>query len=152
MPEQLISDAVLTYQLAERGGSTKIAYRFVELDRANRSTADLARRLGRYARFYRRMIPAEDGTGELVPLWSRLYPVFPIVLVVLAGQRCDRLEERRRILLALCRQDPDLSATPEAEVSICLLDELTERGPFAAVCRTLAAPGKPVNWLGEKGR
>jgi Replication-relaxation len=152
MPEQLISDAVLTYQLAEHGGSTTIAYRFVELDRANRSTADLARRLGRYARFCRRMIPAEDGTGELVPLWSRLYPVFPIVLVVLAGQRRDRLEERRRILLALCCQDPDLSETPEAEVSICLLDDLAKRGPFAPICRTLADPGKAVDWLGEKGR
>ncbi len=145
--EQLIADAVLTYQ-AERGGSTSIDYRFVELDRANRSAADLARRLGRYARLYRRTIPAESGRG-VVALWSRLYPVFPTVLVVLAGRPRDRLEDRRRTVLALCRQDPDLAETLEVEVSICLLDELADRGPFAPICRTAADPGKPVNWLGE---
>jgi hypothetical protein len=148
-PEQLIADAVLTYQLAEPGGQTSIAYRFIELDRANRSAADLARRLGRYARLYRRTVPAE-GAGEAVALWSRLYPVFPAVLVVLAGRPSDRLEDRRRTVLALCGQDPDLSETPEVEVSICLLDELVERGPFALICRTLADPGKAVDWLGEE--
>ena len=148
--EQLIADAVLTYQLAERGGLTSIAYRFVELDRANRSAADLARRLGRYARLYRRTIPAGSSAGGSVALWSRLYPVFPTVLVVLAGRPRDRLEDRRRTVLALCGQDPDLAETPETEISICLLDDLAERGPFAPVCRTLADPGKPVDWLGEE--
>jgi len=148
-PEQLIADAILTYQLAEPGGQTSIAYRFIELDRANRSAADLARRLGRYARLYRRTVPVE-GTGEAVALWSRLYPVFPAVLVVLAGRPRDRLEDRRRTVLALCGQDPDLAETPEVEVSICLLDELAERGPFAPICRTLADPGKAVDWLGEE--
>lgn len=150
MPEQLISDAVLTYQLAEVEGQTGIAYRFIELDRATRSAADLAQRLGRYARLYRRTVPVEGSAAESVALWSRLYPVFPVVLVVLAGRARDRLEDRRRTVLALCRQDPDLAETPEVEVSICLLDELAERGPFAPICRTLAAPGKIVNWLGEE--
>lgn len=149
-PEQLIADAVLTYQLAEPGGQTSIAYRFIELDRANRSAADLARRLGRYARLYRRAVPIEGAGGGSVALWSRLYPVFPTVLVVLAGRTIDRLEDRRRTVLALCEQDPDLAETPEVEVSICLLDELAERGPFAPICRTLADPGKAVDWLGEE--
>ncbi|HSS05238.1 MAG TPA: replication-relaxation family protein [Solirubrobacterales bacterium] len=149
-PEQLISDAVLTYQLAEGEGRASIAYRFVELDRANRSAAELARRIGRYGRLHRRTIPAEDSTGEPVVLWERLYPVFPTVLVVLAGRARDRLEDRRGTLLALCRQDPDLSEAPEVEVSICLLDDLAERGPFAPICRTLADPGKAVDWLGEE--
>jgi hypothetical protein len=151
-PEQLIADAVLTYQLTEPNGSTSIVYRFVELDRANRSAANLARRLGRYARLYRRTVPVEGSASGSVALWSRLYPVFPPVLVVLAGRRRDRLEDRCRTVLALCRQDPDLAETPEVEVSVCLLDDLAERGPFAPICRALAAPGKPVNWLGEKGR
>jgi len=152
MPEQLISDAVLTYQLAEAEGKTSIAYRFIELDRATRSAADLAHRLGRYARLYRRTVPAEDSAGGSEVLWSRLYPVFPTVLVVLAGRPRDRLEDRRRTVLALCGQDPDLADTPEVEVSICLLDDLADRGPFAPICRTLAAPGKPVDWLGEGSR
>jgi len=151
-PEQLIADAMLTYQLAEPDGATTIAYRFIELDRATRSAADLAHRLARYARLYRHAIPAEGGAGESVALWSRLYPVFPPVLLVLAGRPRDRLEDRRRTVLALCAQDPDLAETPEVEVSICLLEDLTERGPFAPICRTLAAPGKPVDWLGEEVR
>ncbi len=151
-PEQLIADAVLTYQLAEGDGSTSIVYRFIELDRATRSAVNLAHRLGRYARLYRRTVPGEGAAGESVALWSRLYPVFPTVLVVLAGRSRDRLEDRRRTVLALCRQDPDLAETPEVEVSVCLLDDLAERGPFAPICRTLAAPGKPVNWLGEEVR
>ncbi|MGN6817010.1 MAG: replication-relaxation family protein [Solirubrobacterales bacterium] len=148
--EQLIADAVLTYQLAEPGGQTSIAYRFVELDRARRSAADLARQLGRYARLHRRTVPAGGSGGGSVALWSRLYPVFPTVLVVLSGRRKDRLEERRRTVLALCAQDPDLAETPEVEVSICLLDDLARRGPFAPICRTLADPGKTVDWLGEE--
>lgn len=150
MPEQLISDAVLSYQLAEGDGRTSIVYRFIELDRATRSAFDLAQRIGRYARFYRRTVPAEGPGGGSVALWSRLYPVFPTVLLVLAGRPRDRLEVRRRTVLALCAQDPDLAETPEVEVSVCLLDDLAERGPFAPICRTLADPEKPVDWLGEE--
>jgi len=148
-PEQLIADAVLTYELAEPDGSTAIAYRFIELDRATRSAADLAHRLARYVRLYRHAVPAAGSGGESAALWSRRYPIFPPVLLVLAGRPRDRLEERRRIVLALCRQDPDLAETPEVEVSICLLDDLAERGPFAPICRTLAEPGEAVDWLGE---
>jgi hypothetical protein len=148
--EQLIADAVLTYQLAEGDGSTSIVYRFVELDRATRSAVDLAQRIGRYARLYRRMVPAEGPAGESAALWSRLYPVFPTVLVVLAGRPRDRLEDRRRTVLALCGQDPELAEIPEVEISICLLDDLADRGPFAPICRTLADPGTPVDWLGEE--
>jgi hypothetical protein len=149
-PEQLISDAVLSYQLAEGDGKTSILYRFIELDRATRSAFDLAQRIGRYARLYRRTVPAEGPGGGSVALWSRLYPVFPTLLVVLAGRPKDRLEERRRTVLALCAQDLDLAGTPEVEVSICLLDDLAERGPFAPICRTLADLEKPVDWLGEE--
>jgi len=149
-PEQLIADAVLTYQLAEGDDSTSIVYRFVELDRATRSAVDLAQRIGRYARLYRRMVPVEGSVGGAAALWSGLYPVFPTVLVVLSGRRKDRLEDRRRTVLALCAQDPELAETPEVEVSICLLDDLAEQGPFAPICRTLADPEKPVDWLGEE--
>lgn len=148
-PEQLIADAILAYQLAEADGRTSIAYRFFELDRATRSAADLAHRIGRYVRLYRRAIPVDGSGGESVPLWSRLYPVFPTVLVVLAGRPRDRLADRRRTVLALCAQDAELAETPEVEVSICLLDDLVERGPFAPIFRELADPGRPVDWLGE---
>src|SRR5690606_8363700 len=90
-PEQLIADAVLTYLLREDGGAASIAYRFLELDRANRSAAELARRIGRYARLYRRTITSPDPGGGAVALWERLYPVFPTVLVVLAARSPERL-------------------------------------------------------------
>ena len=151
-PEQLIADAVLTYELAEADGLTSIAYRFIEVDRATRSAFDLAQRIGRYARLYRHTVSGEGGSGGSVPLWSRLYPVFPVLLVVLAGRPKDRLEERRRTVLALCGQNPDLAETPEVEASICLLDDLVERGPFAPICRSIAEPRKQVNWLGEGTR
>jgi hypothetical protein len=149
-PEQLIADAVLTYQLAEEGGGASVAYRFVELDRANRSAAELARRIGRYARLHGRMVADEDPAVGRVALWERMYPVFPGVLVVLAGRRSDeRLEERRRTVLALCGSDPELAARPEVEVSICLLDPLFSRGPFAPIFRSIAEPRVDVDWRGE---
>jgi hypothetical protein len=151
-PEQLIADAVLTYLLREDGGAASIAYRFLELDRANRSAAELARRIGRYARLYRRAIPGPDSAGGSVALWETRYPVFPTVLVVLAGRSKERLRERRRTVLALCGQDPELTGTAEVEVSICLLADLLDRGPFAPNFRTLAAPGKDGDWLGGEGR
>lgn len=148
-PEQLIADAVLTYLLREERGGASIAYRFVELDRANRSAAELARRIGRYARLYHRTVPADRSPGGAVTLWETRYPVFPAVMVVLAGRSSERLGERRRTVLALCEQDPELTATPQVEVSICLLADLLERGPFAPIFRTLTAPGEDVGWLGE---
>jgi hypothetical protein len=71
LPEQLISDAVLTYQLTEPDESTSLIYRFVELDRATRSAATLAANLGRYARLYRRTIPAEDPADPAVARGTR---------------------------------------------------------------------------------
>jgi hypothetical protein len=151
MPEQLIADAVLTYELTEPDGSTSVVYRFVEFDRATRAAARVAASLGRYARLYRRMIPADDPADPPVALWTRLYPTFPTVLVVLAGRRRDRLEQRRETLLALCRQDPDLRDSPEVGVSLCLAADLADRGPFAAICQTVANPDVAVDWLGERG-
>ncbi|HEX4307211.1 MAG TPA: replication-relaxation family protein [Solirubrobacterales bacterium] len=151
-PEQLIADAVLTYQLAEEGGGASIAYRFVELDRANRSAAELARRIGRYARLYRRTVPGDDPSIGRVALWERIYPVFPGLLVVLAGRPPERLADRRAVVLALCRADPELAATPEVEVAICTLADLVARGPFAPIFRTAAEPAADVDWLGEGGR
>jgi len=148
-PEQLISDAVLTYQLGEEGGGASVVYRFLELDRANRSAAELARRIGRYARLFRREVE-EDSSGSKVPLWETLYPVFPGLLVVLAGRRPDRLIERRATVLALCQADHGLASAPEVEVSICLLADLVFAGPFARICRTSTEPGTDVDWLGER--
>jgi len=149
--ERLIADALLTYQLTEPGQPTRFHYRFVELDRATMPVDDLAAKLARYVRLHRYTIAAEEPGDPPVPLWTRLYSVFPLVLLVLAGGTRERLERRRETVLALCREDPELGETPEVEVSACLLCDLVERGPFAAIFRTSANPDKRVNWLGGNG-
>ena len=151
-PERLIADAVLTYQLAEEGGGASVAWRFIELDRSNRSAVELARRIGRYARFHRQTVPAEGPGAGRPATWERMYPVFPGVMVVLAARPAEHLARRRETVLALCRADPDLAATPEVEVSICTLADLVAHGPFAPIFRGPADPGADLDWLGEAAR
>lgn len=147
-PEQLIADAVLTYQRTDPDGPTSFHYRFVELDRGNRAADDLAARLARYAKLYRHAAPVEPG-GETVPLWSHSYPVFPTVLVALSGRDHDALERRRQLVLALCRQEPALDDNPEVDVPICLLEDLVAAGPFATIFQTVANPEQPCDWLAQ---
>ncbi len=146
--ERLIADAVLTYQLIAPRGS-RLHYRFLELDRANRPTDDLAAKLGRYGRLYRR--PAASSGRAASGHWSKRYPVFPNVLVVLAGRPRPALERRRRTLLALCHANADLARSPELQVFVCLLPDLAESGPAATIFRTPDEPDRPVDWLGENG-
>lgn len=144
--KRLIADAVLSYQLIEARAS-RLHYRFIELDRGNRPADDLARKIGRYGRLYRR--PATSGPRAAATHWRRRYPVFPNLLVVLSGRSRSLLEQRRRTVLALCRADPDLAKSPEFHVYICLLPELTESGPATPIFRTVAEPDRPVDWLGQ---
>ena len=145
-PEQLISDAVLRYQ-HNRDGQPRFHYRFVEVDRATRATDDLAERLARYGRLHRRTIPGPG--SRQVRLWPKLYPTFPVVLLVLAGRRRDLLAQRRDTVLRLCAHHPDLAKTPEVEIHACLLDDLTDHGPFAPIFHTATDPGRPADWLGK---
>lgn len=145
--EQLIADAVLAYQLVEPGQPVSFHYRFIELDRATVPVDDLAVKLGRYAQLYR-YTPATKGYDAREPLWTQRYAVFPTVLVVLAGESRDRLERRRRTVLALCREDAELSATPEVEIAVCLLEDLAALGPFAPIFDSLDSTS--VSWLGEE--
>lgn len=142
--ERLITDAVLSYQ-AIKGTATSFHYRFLELDRGNRPADDLAAKLSRYGRLYR--LPT-TAAGTNVPTWKDRYRVFPNVLVVLAGRSRPALERRRRTLLLLAEADADLAK--EIDVAVCLLADLMERGPDAAI---FARPGNPdhlSDWLGEK--
>lgn len=149
-PEQLISDALLTYQLI-KPGSFSTFYRLLELDRATMPVDALAAKLARYARLYHRTLAPDHPADLPVSLWTRLYPVFPVVLLVLAGDTSARLEWRRDAVLALCRDDAELSETPEVEISVCLLEDLIEQGPFAPIFHTHPQRGKKVNWLGGEG-
>lgn len=144
-PEQLIADASLSYRLADRGS---IHFRVVELDRATMPIDALAAKLRRYARLYKYSEPSPRG-GRPEPVWTDRYPVFPVVLVALAGASSKRLRRRRQAVLSLCAEDRELARVPEVEITFCLLDELVERGPFAPIFASTADPGETVNWLGE---
>ena len=149
--ELVIADALLTYE-QDIGGETRFHYRFVELDRATMGAERLVEQLLRYRRLYHRMLPAEDPLDEPEPAWAGLYPVFPAVLVVLAGLPPERAARRRATVLELLAEDVDGDTTPEVSISICSLDDLVARGPFAPIFRGLGDPERPVDWLGEEER
>ncbi|HEX8689969.1 MAG TPA: replication-relaxation family protein [Solirubrobacterales bacterium] len=137
----LIADAVLTYLRGE-GGRIALEQRFVELDRATLSVDRLVAELARYAELCRAM----DRKGE--PIWSEHYPRFPVVHCVLAGAPQPALERRRRSVLALLRSHPRVIRTREVRISICLLEDLQDRGPFAPIFADVRDSGKQVDWLG----
>jgi hypothetical protein len=143
--EQLIADAVLTYQQNEPDKTT-FHYRFIELDRATRANNDLARRLARYARLYRHTTKTDKSVPT--PAWADLYPVFPEVLVALAGKRSDALQRRRRTVLELCQHEPDLRNAPHVRISMCLLDDLKGHGPFSPIFYSPHDPHQPTDWVG----
>lgn len=144
--EQLIADALLSYQLNSEQGPS-FHYRFIELDRGTVPADHLADKLATYARLYHHTAPAEGATEEPTPLWTASYAVFPAVLVALAGRSAAALERRRDVVLGLCRADDALTATPEVEIAICLLDELRAHGPFSTIFRTPTDPDRPTSWL-----
>jgi hypothetical protein len=135
----LVADAVLTY-LREEDGRVALEQRFLELDRATLSVERLAAELARYAELH----DAKDGSGE--PRWKASYPRFPGVICVLAGER-EALARRRSTVIALLRADPRMSLAPEVRISICLLEDLRRKGPFAPIFRTVRGPKGDVDWL-----
>jgi protein involved in plasmid replication-relaxation len=143
-----VADAVLTYVLTGREAEDiSVAQRFLELDRATLSVNSLAAELARYADLH----GAEGRHGE--PIWRERYPIFPAVLCILAGSSRPALERRRLTAMALLRNDPRLSsAPPDVAVSIGLLEDLQERGPFAGIFDELHHPGERVDWLGHVPR
>jgi hypothetical protein len=141
--ELVIVDALLTYLLTE-GDGLSLQYRFVELDRATLPLDRLAAKLTRYAR-----LGGHVPKGAREPGWRSHYPTFPALLVVLADRPRRLLERRRDAAIALCQADLEFERSAELSVSICLLDDLTERGPFAPIFARASDLEPAFNWLGE---
>lgn len=137
----LVADAVFTYLLID-GEGVAIEQRFLELDRATLSVDRLATELARYAELHR--LSGADGE----PRWCERYPVFPPVHCVLTGGRRAVLERRRATTIAMLGTDPRFTREPEVAVSICLLEDLERKGPFAPIFREASDPARPVDWLG----
>lgn len=142
----LIADALVHYALRDRGRIALI-YRFLELDRATMSPQDVGEKLRRYVR-YARYTPKDSRTGR--PAWQDRYPGLPGVLVVLTGKPRPRLDARRDMLIALCRLDPAIRDADAPAISICLLADLQQHGPFAAIF-TRPDEDEPVDLLGRAG-
>ena len=140
----LFADAVLTY-LREEGGRLALEQRFLELDRATLTVDRLVAELARYAELHR----AKGPGGEA--MWKERYPRFPKVHCVLAGASRPALERRRRGVLALLHPNPQLAGARGPRISICLLEDLRSRGPFAPIFREVRDPGRAVDWLGGEG-
>ena len=90
------------------------------------------------------MIGCDESQPELVrKLFDRaLYPLcrrFP-------GAPRPALERRAQTVLALYGAHPVVE--PQVVVSICLLAELTQRGPWAPVFHRPQYPDRRVDWLG----
>lgn len=140
----LFADAVLTY-LREEDGRLALEQRFLELDRATLTVDRLVAELARYGELHR----AKGAGGEA--MWKERYPRFPKAHCVLAGASRPALERRRRSVLALLHPHPQLAGARGARVSICLLEDLRSRGPFAPIFREVRNPGRAVDWLDGEG-
>jgi hypothetical protein len=137
----VIADALLTYLEHRDQGELAFHYRFLELDRATQPTNLLAAKLARYTD-----LQTYTAKGARRPAWQEHYPVFPEVLCVLTGAPRPALERRARTVLALYAAHPGVD--PHVVVSICLLDDLTRRGPWAPVFQRPQDPDRRVDWLG----
>jgi hypothetical protein len=137
----LIADAVFTYARVE-DRSIFIEQRFVEVDRATLSVERLVAELARYSQLER----AREKSGE--PLWRYSYRVFPPVICALTGASRKALNRRLDVALGLLADHPALDRAYGVRINFCLLDDLTDRGPFAPVFYAVGGDGA-VDWLGE---
>jgi hypothetical protein len=140
--ELLIADALLSYMRFGDEGELIFETRLLELDRGTLPSDALALKLARYAALY-----SYTAAGKSTPAWQARYPVFPGVLCVLAGKPRPALERRGEVVLALCREDRELSRTPEVEVSLGLLSDLRHHGPFSGIWQRPDRSGH-LDWLG----
>lgn len=74
---------------------------------------------------------------------------FPPVICALAGASRKTLTRRRDIAIALLEGHPELVSAYGVTIHFCLLDDLTSRGPFAPILRTVGESDRAVDWLGE---
>jgi hypothetical protein len=116
----VISDAVLDYTVIEEGASAFLC-RFVEIDRATTPVRTLVRKLESYARLY-----------AYRPAW-RAYPVFPPVVIVMAGPPEVVLQRRIDALEAMLPLSAPLANARDVVVTATTLEQLRTHGPHAPV-------------------
>jgi hypothetical protein len=138
---KLIADAVFTYARVQ-DQSIFIEQRFVEVDRTTLSVERLVAELTRYGQLER----AREKSGQ--PLWRYSYPIFPPVICALTGASRKSLNRRLDVALGLLADHPALDRAYGVRINFCLLDDLTDRGPFAPIFYAVGG-NRAVDWLGE---
>lgn len=142
--KRLIADALLTYLAAHPDGQITFHYRLIELDRATIPVDVLAAKLSRYAQ----LDDFDAKRGR--PTWQEHYPVRPDVHCILSGRSRSALQRRAQTALALLlRNDPRLRTTSQVRVSLTLLEDLQQQGPWAPIWRAPRDPVRAVDWLGD---
>lgn len=119
--EVIISDAVLDYTVIEKDKGSTLLCRFIEIDRATTPVRTLVRKLESYTRLYAHR-----------PSW-RAYPVFPPVVIVMAGPPEVVLQRRIDALDAMLPLSAPLANAPEVTVMATTLEQLRTHGPHAQV-------------------
>lgn len=152
--ETVIADAVVDYTA---NSEDAVLCRFVELDRSTMPLRELETKLTGYARLYRyRPKPAGEWSADLPQGWRQFYPLFPKIVVVLAGRPAHVLARRMQGLLELVWRNPNLrdiqSDDTDFDISLTTLEQLRTQGPFAPVFRRPADPGTLVDVLGRPHR
>ena len=143
----LITDAVLSYTVADPAGrAATLARRFVELDRGTEPPHVLFEKLRRYALYHDHRPTGSDRE----PWWKQRYPTFPALCLIIGANPAKtsaQLTRRLHTMCALAAADP-LITTQRITVMACRFEDLTTRGPGAAIWWM---PGRsdPVTWTGH---
>lgn len=146
--QSLVADALITYLITD-DTSVRVEQRFLELDRATMPIDRLAEKLGHYVQLHNYTPKPDPGGKATAPAWKTYYHTFPEIQIVLTGAPRPLLERRLRLLLALYHANPALSGQRAVKVSVCLLDDLQDAGPFGQVWLRADDPARLVNWLAQ---
>jgi Replication-relaxation len=143
--EVVIADALLTYTQQHPDRTLSVHQRFIELDRATIPLQALCEKFDRYARL-RDYTPEEPGKDARSSGWRAYYQTFPNVLVIFAHRDRNALQRRMQNTIALHQAD---QRTRGVSILLGLLDDLSERGPFAPIFIDPQNPERYLDWLGQ---
>lgn len=146
----VVPDLVVRCWLRRPDGDSLLT-RFVEIDRGRYGPTVLRNKIRAYAELLTYSVPVPAGAPAPKPTWTREYPVFPKLLIVLADQSPAVIERRIDVLAELCRTDPVIRRhLPTLWLGCAALDQVLADGPYASIWQTPLDAG-PVDLLGRPG-
>ncbi|WP_430787144.1 replication-relaxation family protein [Actinoplanes sp. G11-F43] len=145
----VVPDLVVRCWLRHDTGDTLLT-RFCEIDRGQYSPLVLRNKIRTYAELLTYTGPAlAPGAAPPRPAWTRVYPVFPKLLIVFADQSPAAAGHRIDVLTELCHADRHIRAHLDTLWLGCArLDEVLDAGPYAPIWRTPLAD-EPADLLAE---